>query len=266
MVGGDPGTGKAWDVDHVTGAPTNTSISNATRTVENRASGSSNSVGTRSNVITPSRTYAYPWTNKWYTAKCDPADVRPGRAKADLEAAMANLHAMHNRMHDWSYRLGFTETAWNMQTDNGDRGGLGGDPERGQRPGGRLRGGSSVCRDNANQISGPDASPITNMYLWQPIAGSFYAPCVDGDYDMSVIGHEYSHAISGRMIGGPNAGMERRPGRCHEREHSSRPVRHGQLTSTASAAAATRPYVTGGYVTGDKKGGHPQLRHVPSPR
>ena len=130
VVGGDPGTGKAWDVDHVTGLPTNTSISNATRTVENRASGSSNSVGTRSNVITPSRTYAYPWTNKWYTAKCDPATFdQPG--EADLEAAMANLHAMHNRMHDWSYRLGFTETAWNMQSDNGDRGGLGGDPERG---------------------------------------------------------------------------------------------------------------------------------------
>ena len=45
------------------------------------------------------------------------------------------------------------------------------------------------------------------MYLWQPIAGAFYAPCVDGDFDMSVIGHEYTHAITNRMIGGPNAGL-----------------------------------------------------------
>ena len=42
---------------------------------------------------------------------------------------------------------------------------------------------------------------ITNMYLWQPIAGTFYAPCVDGDYDMAVIGHEYGHMIENRMIG-----------------------------------------------------------------
>ena len=39
------------------------------------------------------------------------------------------------------------------------------------------------------------------MYLWQPLAGTFYAPCVDGDYDMSVIGHEYGHMIENRMIG-----------------------------------------------------------------
>ena len=39
------------------------------------------------------------------------------------------------------------------------------------------------------------------MYLWQPIAGTFYAPCVDGDYDMSVIAHEYGHMIENRMIG-----------------------------------------------------------------
>ena len=45
------------------------------------------------------------------------------------------------------------------------------------------------------------------MYLWQPIAGAFYPPCVDGDFDMSVIGHEYTHAISNRMVGGPDNGL-----------------------------------------------------------
>ena len=39
------------------------------------------------------------------------------------------------------------------------------------------------------------------MYLWQPIAGTFYAPCVDGDFDMAVIGHEFGHLIENRMIG-----------------------------------------------------------------
>ena len=49
------------------------------------------------------------------------------------------------------------------------------------------------------------------MYLWQPLAGAFYAPCVDGDYDMPVIGHEYGHAIENRMIGkGERRGRPRR--------------------------------------------------------
>ena len=57
-------------------------------------------------------------------------------------------------------------------------------------------------RDNANMITMPDGvSPITNMYMWQSVAGAFYAPCVDGDYDMGVIGHEYTHMIENRMIG-----------------------------------------------------------------
>ena len=45
------------------------------------------------------------------------------------------------------------------------------------------------------------------MYLWQPIPATFYGPCVDGDYDMSVIAHEYGHLVSNRMVAGPNAGL-----------------------------------------------------------
>ncbi|GAA3444088.1 M36 family metallopeptidase [Planomonospora venezuelensis] len=251
VVGGDPATGKAWDVDHATDAPTNTSVGNAARTFENRASGDPFTVGTRSNAATPSRNYAYPWTNRWYTSKCDPAVFdQPG--EADLEAAIANLHAMHNRMHDWSYRLGFTETAWNMQDENGDRGGLGDDPEQGNaQAGARV----PSVRDNANQITGPDGvAPITNMYLWQPVAGAFYSPCVDGDYDMSVIGHEYTHAISGRMIAGPNAGWSgAQPGAMNESTSDLFAMEY--LAEYGFRPAGDTPYVTGGYVTGDKKAG-----------
>ncbi|MEW9548204.1 M36 family metallopeptidase [Nonomuraea sp. NPDC050783] len=251
VVGGDPATGRAWDVDHTTGEPTYTSLGNAARTYENRANGDPFSVGTRTNVLTPSRNYVYPWRNAWYEAKCDPAALdRPG--EADLEAAIANLHVMHNRMHDWSYRLGFTETAWNMQADNGDRGGLGGDPEQGNaQAGARV----ASVRDNANQITGPDGvAPITNMYLWQPIAGAFYAPCVDGDYDMSVIGHEYTHAISGRMIGGPNAGWSgAQAGAMNESTSDLFAMEY--LFEYGFRPPGATPYVTGGYVTGDKRRG-----------
>jgi hypothetical protein len=48
----------------------------------------------------------------------------------------------------------------------------------------------------------PDGqSPVTNMFLWQPQSAAFYAPCVDGDYDMQIIGHEFGHMIENRLIG-----------------------------------------------------------------
>lgn len=248
---GDPGTGVAWDVNHATGTPTGTSAGNAATTVENRADADPYTVGTRGNVPTPDRGYAYPWANRWYTAKCDPATFdQPG--EADLEAAISNLHVMHNRMHDWSYRLGFTETAWNMQDDNGTRGGLGSDPERGNAQAGAR---DFTVRNNANQITGPDGvAPITNMYLWQPIAGAFYAPCVDGDYDMSVIGHEYTHAISGRMVGGPTAGWSgAQAGAMNESTSDLFAMEY--LFESGFRPAGDTPYVTGGYVTGDRKAG-----------
>ncbi|WP_219463396.1 M36 family metallopeptidase [Nonomuraea rhizosphaerae] len=251
ITGGDPRTGKAWDVDHTTNTPTNTSVGNATKTTENRANPDPFSVGVRTNVLTPSRNYAYPWKNTWYTAKCNPAAFdQPG--EADLEAAIANLNAMHNRMHDWSYRLGFTETAWNMQVSNGDQGGLGNDPEQGNAQAGAR---DLTVRDNANQITGPDGvAPITNMYLWQPIAGSFYPPCVDGDYDMSVIGHEYTHAISGRMIGGPNAGWSgAQAGAMNESTSDLFAMEY--LFEYGFRPKGNTPYVTGGYVTGDPERG-----------
>ncbi|MGW2159441.1 M36 family metallopeptidase [Nonomuraea sp. NPDC001699] len=250
-TGGDPATGRPWDVDHATGTPTLTSAGNATRTYENRANGDPFTVGTRANAPSPDRRYVYPWRNTWNRAKCDPATFdQPG--EADLEAAIANLNVMHNRMHDWSYRLGFTESAWNMQVDNGDRGGLGNDPEQGNaQAGARV----SSVRDNANQITGPDGvAPITNMYLWQPIAGSFYSPCVDGDYDMSVIGHEYTHAISGRMIGGPNAGWSgAQAGAMNESTSDLFAMEY--LNEYGFRSSGATPYVIGPYVTGDRARG-----------
>ena len=123
---------------------------------------------------------------------------------------------MHNRMHDFAYSLGFRETTFNMQSFNFGLGGKDHDPEIGSAQAGGIAGGPPgfTARDNANQITPKDGlPPNTNMYLWQPIAGSFYAPCVDGDFDMSVIGHEYTHAITNRMVGGPERRALRVPGR-----------------------------------------------------
>ncbi|WP_433479316.1 M36 family metallopeptidase [Spirillospora sp. CA-142024] len=251
VVGGDPSSGRPWDVDPASGASTTTSLGNAARTYDNRASSDPFTVGTRTNAPKPDRTYRYPWANQWYTGKCDPATMDSPQ-EADLEPAISNLFVQHNRMHDWSYRLGFTESAWNMQADNGDRGGLGGDPEQGNAQAGAR---FPQIRDNANQITPPDGTPtISNMYLWQPIAGAFYSPCVDGDFDMTVIGHEYTHAISGRMIAGPDAGWSG-PQAGAMNESTSDLLAMEYLGEHGFRAPGRTPYVIGAYVTGDERAG-----------
>jgi Fungalysin metallopeptidase (M36) len=58
------------------------------------------------------------------------------------------------------------------------------------------------ARNIANMTTLPDgSSSVTSVYLCQPVAGAFSPPCVDGDYDDRVIGHEYTHMIENRMIG-----------------------------------------------------------------
>ncbi|PRY56107.1 peptidase YpeB-like protein [Knoellia remsis] len=194
-----PASPKAWDVDPTLNLPTYTTSGN------NAFSGARWVSGGPVTPATPKtdRNYVYPWTNQWFEQKCNPS-VYSSPERNDIDAATTNLFAMHNRVHDWSYRLGFTETAWNFQRDNYGKGGLGNDPVLGYSQSGAQSG----SRNNANFGTPPDGvSGYSNMYLWQPLAGGFYAPCVDGDYDMSVIGHEYGHGISNRMAGGPNNGL-----------------------------------------------------------
>jgi extracellular elastinolytic metalloproteinase len=197
----------------------------------------------------PDRKYTYPWTNQWYRTKCSP-DAFDSPQHNDIDAADTNLLAMHNRMHDFSYNLGFTESAWNLQDDNFGKGGLGADPEHGNsQSGARVPG--TLIRDNANQATPPDGNPpITNMYLWQAIAGSFYSPCVDGDYDMSVIGHEYTHAISNRMVAGPDRGLSGfQAGAMGESWSDLDAMEY--LAANGLVPRGQSPFVTGQYVTGN---------------
>ena len=93
------------------------------------------------------------------------------------------------------------------------------------------------------------------MFLWQPVPASFYGPCVDGDYDMSVIAHEYGHLISNRMVAGPNANLS-----------GDQAGGMGESWSDLSAAeflnsqglvpvGDENPFAVGPYVTGDKVAG-----------
>ena len=241
------GTGQAWDTD-ANGTPTNTTAGIAARSTEKWDSLSDGTVGTRTSTPSPTREYTYPWTNQWHDARCNP-NVFSTPQQNDIDAAMANLFATHNRMHDWSYHLGFTPATWNLE---------GNDPELGNAQAGGRAGGAPpafASRNNANQFSPPDGVPaVTNMFLWQALPGIFYAPCVDGDYDTSVIGHEYAHAISGRLIAGPDRGWQGAQAGAMNESHSDL-LAMEYMYEYGFRPKGNTPYVIGGYVTGDPGSG-----------
>lgn len=105
-------------------------------------------------------------------------------------AVVTNLFYFNNIMHDFSYTLGFTETARNFQTNNFGRGGTGNDSVRAE-----AQDGSGT--NNANFATPPDGQrPRMQQYL-------FTAPTPDRDssLDSDVVFHEYGHGISNRLIG-----------------------------------------------------------------
>jgi extracellular elastinolytic metalloproteinase len=238
----DAASGQAWDVDLTTGAPTDTSAGNSAQNVVRWGAGTPDVPATPR----PDRTYSYPFTDQWQRSGCDPAAFTSAQ-RVDGDAAVANLFAMHNRMHDWSYRLGFTEATWNLQAVNLVDAGLGNDAEQGRAQSNALGG----SRNNANQATPRDGlKPQTNMFLWQPVAGGAYPPCVDGDFDMTVIGHEYTHAISNRMIAGPDAGISGYQGGSMGEAWSDL-VAIEYLAEYGLRAPGATPFVVGAYVTGD---------------
>ena len=105
-------------------------------------------------------------------------------------AVVTNLFYFNNVMHDFSYNLGFTETARNFQVNNFGRGGIGNDSVRAE-----AQDGSGT--NNANFATPPDGSrPRMQQFL-------FTAPAPDRDssVDGDVVFHEYGHGISNRLIG-----------------------------------------------------------------
>ncbi|HWN93701.1 MAG TPA: M36 family metallopeptidase [Methylomirabilota bacterium] len=118
----------------------------------------------------------------------DPATDDP---VAYRNAAAVQLFYVCNWMHDKLYELGFTEAAGNFQNNNFGRGGLGNDALHADAQDG---GGT----DNANMSTPPDGSPPRmQMYIF-----SGPTPRRDGDFDVEIVLHEYTHGLSNRRVGG----------------------------------------------------------------
>jgi len=250
-----------WDHDVKGNRPSYTTIGNNARTAESWTHPLYPSP-TQFRPVSPERDYTFPWTNSWNTSDCNPgtpygAAFVPGES-FDISAAVTNLFVQHNRMHDWSYLLGFTEENWNAQDSNfgtteafRENDPLVGNAQAGANPSPPF----APARDNANMITLPDGtSPITNMYLWQPLAGAFYSPCVDGDHDAGVIGHEYTHMIENRMIGKGANRSGHHAGAMGESVSDLLSIEQLNEHGNIPTDGANR-YATGTYATGNKQRG-----------
>jgi extracellular elastinolytic metalloproteinase len=238
-----------WDHDHKLNTPTLTTRGNNAKSATSWANDTVPSPPQFMPTST-TRDYSFPWTNSWANDDCEPTPNGPPGATWDDSAATVNLFVAHNRVHDFAYNLGFTERNWNGQDYNF------GLTERRQENdpvvGDVQSGGLTTTRDNANMITLPDgASSITNMYFWQPLAASFYAPCVDGDYDTGVIGHEYGHMIENRMIGKGNTRSGHHAGAMGESFGDLNGMEYVNENGFAPVSGENR-YAVGVYDTGNR--------------
>ena len=152
--------------------------------------------------VSPTAQFNYAYAANW--SRTNGQSVPPSYA-LDLNPAATNLFWHHNRIHDEFYALGFTESAGNFQVGNGASGGQGGDPVLGLVHAGALSGGAPTYtgRDNAYMLTLPDGIPgWSGMFLWEPINDTFEGPYSDGNFDASVIEHEYAHGLSNRYVSG----------------------------------------------------------------
>ncbi|WP_341924908.1 M36 family metallopeptidase [Nocardioides psychrotolerans] len=157
--------------------------------------------------IAPTGAFNFAFPDAWRKS-----DGGTGTFVQDANAAAVNLFYHHNRIHDEFYEFGFTESAGNFQlVNNGEDGlGLGGDPIMGGAQSGALNLTEPVLplgRNNANMLTLPDGIPgFTNMYLWEFADDAFEGAARDGDFDSTIIEHEYAHGLSNRYVGGGGLG------------------------------------------------------------
>lgn len=112
----------------------------------------------------------------------------------NVDAARTNTFYIINKIHDYMYRYGWTEAAYNFQQNNFANGGLSGDRVQMsvQDPG---------DFNNAEFLTLPDGQPGTcQMYIW---INSI--PDRDGDLQNDIIVHEMTHGITNRLTGGGTA-------------------------------------------------------------
>ncbi|KAH8089906.1 Fungalysin metallopeptidase-domain-containing protein [Cristinia sonorae] len=122
-------------------------------------------------------------------------DYYPGATPADNRfPAIVNAFYIVNTVHDISYKYGFTESNFNFQENNFDKGGKAGD-----RITVYVQDRSGV--NNAWFVTTPDGQDgEMRMFTW-----TFTVPERDGALQNDILVHESTHGITDRMTGGGTA-------------------------------------------------------------
>ena len=121
-----------------------------------------------------------------------------GQDPRDFPAAsVTNLFYSANRAHDYYYGLGFNEAAGNMQADNFGQGGIGND-----RLVAQAQDANASIAFIATLPGG--LSPVMNMGILR--GESFFSSDddIDSSFSTDTVIHEYGHAVTNRVIGGPD--------------------------------------------------------------
>ncbi|KIY68719.1 hypothetical protein CYLTODRAFT_430790 [Cylindrobasidium torrendii FP15055 ss-10] len=109
----------------------------------------------------------------------------------NLNAARVNSFYIINAYHDILYLYGFTEAAYNFQTNNFGKGGAANDRVL-------MSVQDSSGTNNANFATPPDGQSGTcRMYIW-----TYTSPNRDGDLENDIPVHEVTHGLTNRVTGG----------------------------------------------------------------
>lgn len=138
----------------------------------------------------------------------DPRTPYSWRANRRQEAVQA--YYLLNVFHDHlaASPIGFTESAGNFQVTNDDgEGGRDGDPVNAATLVGAdlHRDGKPALLNNSTMYAPPDGRPgRMSLYLFRRSQRGPDVPAADGAGDASVIFHEYTHGLSGRLVTMPD--------------------------------------------------------------
>ncbi|KAF8970317.1 Fungalysin metallopeptidase-domain-containing protein [Flammula alnicola] len=159
--------------------------------------------------------------------------------QVNLDAARTNAFYIVNSIHDLTYRYGFTEAAFNFQTNNNGLGGKANDRVT-------ISVQDSAGTDNADFSTPADGtSGAMRMFLWD-----LTSPGRDGALENDIVSHEMTHGVTNRMTGGGT-------GRCLQTTEAGG-MGEGWSDTMADwnekTSAAVPDYVLGQYVTNDAAG------------
>ncbi|KAJ7834402.1 Fungalysin metallopeptidase-domain-containing protein [Mycena leptocephala] len=164
------------------------------------------------------------------------ASTEPTEA-TNLKAACVNAFYVANTFHDFTYRYGFTEDAFNFQEYNFDRGGKEGD-------GVRIRVAAHPDVTNTSWfVCSPDGTPGDCVLFLYDMT----KPKRNSAFDNGIIIHELTHGLTGRMTGGGTA-------RClltAEAQGLGEGWSDAMADWVSQSSAPIQDYVYGAYATGD---------------